>query len=256
MLVAAMSAAIFSTTAALPAAASLVATGLPAHEVVGWYVGTNQSEYPLHSLFPSYTIAVLGTPLVDTKTGVASCDKTDAFTAEAVTHARANGGYVQWRSNFPSQGYPWVAAENRSKATTIREQYMATIGQAAAECGVDGVEFDTEVVGNGAAAKAGIVTPEHATEFTKLLQGVKQSLTAAGSRRPVVSCDIGAVGVTDGSYPLELFTPWVNVSMLNAGAFDFVNTMSYHEPIGGSIVHGAQCVCGCCLFFDAPCVAY
>ena len=35
-----------------------------------------------------------------------------------------------------------------------------------------------------------------------------------------------AGGIGQGSYMLKL-EPWVNVTMLNAGAIDFINTMSY-----------------------------
>jgi hypothetical protein len=92
-------------------------------------------------------------------------------------------------------------------------------------------EFDYE---GGPYGSDGIIPAANATAFTVLLAEVKQALGGCRGCQPgkVVSCDIGVWGLSQGSYPMELFTPWVNVSMLNAGAFDFVNTMSYHDGDG------------------------
>ena len=43
-------------------------------------------------------------------------------------------------------------------------------------------------------------------------------MAASGEARSLVSCDIGAFGLSDGSYPLALFCPWLDADMLNAGA--------------------------------------
>jgi len=202
------------------------------HDVVGWYVGTNTTAYPLEALFPAYTIGRLGGPLV-APNGSASCNRSDGFTAKARDLAHAHGAKIQWGGGFPAAGLPWFAnATNHGAA--IRANYMATIGKAVVECGVDGVEFDMENVGGDALGKAGIVTPALATEWTVLLHAVKLSIEAAAPEAKkggsLVSCDVGAWGVTDGAYPLTLLKPWVNATMTNAGhGPDFVNTMSYHE---------------------------
>ena len=60
-----------------------------------------------------------------------------------------------------------------------------------------------------------------ASRFTELLAEIKQTFPQPF----LISADVGVHGYTQGSYPL-LVEPWVNVTMLNTGDIDFVNTMS------------------------------
>ena len=200
------------------------------HDVVGWYVGSNTTQYPLEALFPAYSIGRLGGPLVGSN-GSASCDSSDSFTAKARDVAHARGSKIQWGSRFPAASLPWFANATNHGAE-IRTNYLATIGSAVADCSVDGIEFDMENVGGDAMGQAGVVTPALATEWTVFLHDVKVSIEAAARTKgqSLVSCDVGAWGMTDGPYPLALLEPWVNATMTNAGnGPDFINTMSYHE---------------------------
>ena len=62
--------------------------------------------------------------------------------------------------------------------------------------------------------------------YTDFLADVKSHIP-----NRIVSADIGVWGCCDPAdgYPLGVL-PWVNVTKFNAGAFDFVNAMSYHRP--------------------------
>jgi len=62
--------------------------------------------------------------------------------------------------------------------------------------------------------------------YTDFLADVKSQIP-----NRIVSADIGMWGCCDptDSYPLGVL-PWLNVTKFNNGAFDFVNSMSYHHP--------------------------
>src|SRR6185369_11804402 len=44
----------------------------------------------------------------------------------------------------------------------------------------------------------------------------------------LIGVNIGVFGIDRSSFPL-LFNPWINVSMVNNNAIDYVNLMSYHS---------------------------
>jgi hypothetical protein len=202
-------------------------------EAVGWWVGditsTTQNELALLD-WDLYTIIrpQFG-PNVATD-GSCSCNLTALETAFVATvHQR--GLKVQAGPNLNVTRVLPVAVGGAGDAAH-RDRYIATIGAAVTACGFDGLEFDYEPLNDCSSSKPNscIMTPEHATSFTVLLADIKRAM---GSGK-LVSEDMGVWGLGQGSYPLML-EPWINVSMLNAGAIDFINTMSYHHPLDGTI---------------------
>jgi hypothetical protein len=158
--------------------------------------------------------------------GMASCNTSDStHTFVALRKLKQNKTKIVWRSGIPP-GEMWQALQNESRPYT--KNYLASIGKAVADCEVDGIEFDYECPPTSL-GRAGIVTDLEATQFTQFMADVK---VAMGQDKQI-SCDMGVWGVTRGSYPL-MFKPWVNVSMVKAGAIDYINTMSYHYPVFGS----------------------
>ena len=116
-----------------------------------------------------------GSPLVDLDlssptAGHASCDKDDLLTARLVGLATQHGSIVQWG---PGAGVDAYMLMNNASWAQFRKNYMATIGKAAADCGVGGIEFDYE---GGPFGSDGIIPAANATAFSVLLADVKQAL--------------------------------------------------------------------------------
>ena len=65
--------------------------------------------------------------------------------------------------------------------------------------------------------------------FTRLMAEIK---TALGPGR-TVSCDVDVWGYHHAYYAFQLW-PNADAAMVNAGALDWVNTMSYHWNKGGA----------------------
>ena len=177
--------------------------------VVGWY---DMNKPPL-SMIPwdIYTHIRYGAPVVNASTGACSCNN-DNDMHDVVSVAHAHGAKVLWAPGID-------APANATDA------YWRTIGDAMDECGIDGIEVAYEHVPD----KWGIATPERAGKYTAFLHRLR-----ATTGRPV-SADVSVWGIAPGNYVLGAL-PWVNVTALNLGAFDWVNLMSYHYNRYGDIL--------------------
>ena len=192
--------------------------------VVGWYVSSGEdNNYPIERIkWDIYTHIHYSTPIV-TSNGTASCNSSDYFLKKLTDIAHKNGGKIQWGlgiDNFYSA---------LSNEDIILQNYLNSINKAVTDCNVDGVEIDYEY-NDSPLTKWGIVTPERSTRYTMFLANLKKKLGPAR----VVSVDVGIWGFGEGEWILGVL-PWINVTMLNNGDFDFINTMSYHWSRFGDI---------------------
>ena len=151
------------------------------------------------------------------------CNKTDINLKRVLNIAHRHGVKVQWGGGIKNiHEILW-----NPKMAYLEENYLNTIGKAVEDCGVDGIEIDYEFQDN---MKLGIVTPQASMRYSQFLADIK---TALGSDK-IVSADVSIWGVAPGNWVLGVL-PWINASMLNAGAFDFINTMSYHWNINSDL---------------------
>ena len=173
--------------------------------VFGWYDG-----HPEIQKFPwdRYTHVRYGSPIVG-EDGSTECNTTQMQTIVSLAHSKDTQIF-------------WAPGDIRVLNTS--QQYWDTIGSAVRKCGVDGISVDYE----GGPNKLGIVTPSKAAAYTKWLAKLRVAASVP------VAADISIWGIAPGNYLLGAF-PWIDVGMLNAGAFDFVNTMSYHWNAEGDI---------------------
>ena len=195
-------------------------------DIVGWWVGSpNNPIFPIEKLdWNIYTHIRYGYPAVY-QNGTAYCNKTDYDFQRILKMAHNRGVKVQWGGNVPDiHDVLW-----NPEKIYLRENYINSIGDAVRECNVDGIELDYEFT-NSKYMMWGIVTPQESTHYTQFLADIKKSI---GSDK-LVSADISIWGIASGNWILGLL-PWINATMLNQGAFDFVNTMSYHWSSFGSI---------------------
>jgi hypothetical protein len=191
-------------------------------DLVGWWVpGVEPAMKPEELPWHLYTHVVLGAPVVS-PTGIAKCNTSDDAFAKFIALGKLSNTKIVWRSGVSAQAV-WEISFNSSWAK-YRANYVGSIAQAVKECQVAGIEFDYECPPT-TLGQLGIVSDAEATAFTQFLADIK---TAMGPPHEI-SMDMGVWGVTRGSYPL-MFRPWVNVSMVAAGAIDYINTMSYHYP--------------------------
>jgi len=216
-------------------AAAAATQRAPPLEAVGWWVGDGEggqaSMNRLEQFFDLdlYTIIRPQSGIVVAENGSCSCDPTP-FQAKLVAMAHQRGVKVQGSPSFNvTRGLP-KGVGGGAGDEKYRAEYLRTVGAAVAACDLDGLEFDYEPLNDMLR-----ITPEHATAFTVLMAEIK----AAMGPGKLMSEDVGVWGLSQGSYPLKV-DPWVNVSMLNAGAIDFINTMSYHTPRDGSIAQWRQ----------------
>jgi len=136
---------------------------------------------------------------------------------------------VQWRAGL--EVLQVLSEAHNSTWALYRENYLKTIGAAATACGIDGIEVDFEFTsGPGILAQLGIVTPQLKLAYSQLLADIKLGL--GGDRE--ISADLGVWGIAQTSFPLTVL-PWVDAGMLNSGAIDFVNAMSYHWSADGNL---------------------
>ena len=196
--------------------------------VVGWYVTDSRTIDPT---FPPekipwhiYTHIHTGKPYVFPN-GNAICDTSDIVTPRVVELAHRYGVTVQWGLGVQIHNALW----NQERSTYLWTNYIASIRAATEECGIDGIEVDYEWQ-DTSLGKFGIVLPKQSTKYTYFLADIKQAL----GPDKIVSVDISIWGLSPGEYLLG-FEPWINVSMLNRGEIDFVNTMSYHWNKGGDL---------------------
>jgi hypothetical protein len=199
---------------------------------VGWFLKGSQSCPHMNATnFPygSYThILVTDAGISVLANGTAVCDQGDTVLQQFVTNAAIHGVRVMVREGVSNVMVNQIII-NGSDPTVqaFRANYLSSIKQALDTCNVaGGIEFDYEF-DTGNLPFLGYVSPADSTAYTQFLADVK---TAIGQTRQV-GANLGVLGpgvLSDKiSYPLEIL-PWVNVSMVNAGKIDYINTMSYH----------------------------
>lgn len=196
------------------------------YRITSWYVGDmHQTIFPLKAVMEyPYTHIRYGEPDV-MQNGTAICNKTDKSMREAVIMAHRRNISLLWGpGDINLDHWLWCA-----EGHIFLNRYLATIGDAVAECDVDGIEVDYEFH-NSPHAKIGIVTPTESTRYSIFLANLK---TALGPNR-TVSADVSIWGVAPGNY-LFGFLSWIDARMLNNGAFDWINTMSYHWNVEGNM---------------------
>lgn len=188
---------------------------------VGWYLGDYDGVSSIP--FDTYTHIVTGFPKMYDN-GTIVCDKTDNVTMKIIDIAHDNDVYVQWRT-------PYIFDFNKNNDYK-RTNFLNSIRSAVEDCNIDGFEYDFEWTNTRWGW--GLVSKWAANRYTNFLKSMK---VAMGGDK-IVSADVGVWGFP-GGYPLE-FLPWINVTMLNNGDIDFINTMSYHWDRTGDIWQWGQ----------------
>ena len=198
--------------------------------IASWYVP--QNKYVIPTNFPPqqinwdiYTHIHSGDPFVFPN-GTPICDKEDKVTPLVIREAHKHDTLVLWGGGI--KNIHEILADPQKKY--IQQNYLNSIADAAKECNIDGIEIDYEWQ-DTKWGKLGIVTPQQSLQYTQFLADIKKAL----GPHKVVSADVSIWGIGRGNYILG-FLPWINVKMLNDGAFDFINTMSYHWNQAGSIL--------------------
>ena len=185
--------------------------------VVGWYNGDQSgiSNIP----WDKYTHIVTGFP-IQHPNGSIACNHNDTITQTIIELAHENNRVVQWRNSIDV-----IQAVFNNSSGEYRENFLNSLSGAMDDCNIDGIEFDFEWHYQFL-DKIGIILPKYADMYTDFLADVKSHIP-----NRIVSADIGVWGCCDVSdgYPLGML-PWINATKFNAGAFDFVNSMSYHKP--------------------------
>lgn len=208
----------FFTTVLSMTSSTLIVTS--PMRVVGWFNGKTDDIQNIP--WDKYTHIVTGFP-IKYPNGTIECNKTDTLTQEVLKLANKHNRIIQWRS-------PFNVTEIFTTDGDYNEyvyNFFNSVGPSLEACGLHGVEFDFEW-GYRFLDKIGIVSPKYSNRYTEFLRDLKTIIPDK-----IVSADIGVWMLPPG-YPLG-FLPWINASMLNNGAFDFINTMSYHWSKDGSI---------------------
>ena len=195
--------------------------------ISSWWVGDmNNPTFQIEQLnWDAYTNIVYGGALFN-REGMARCNKTDHNFKKFVDLAHKKGVKVMWGGGgMPVHDFLW-----NPEKKDMRDNYLKTIGKAVRECNVDGISIDYEF-SSIAKEQIGIITPEQSTCYSHLLADLKKSI----GKDKLVSADISIEGIGSENWILGVL-PWINVTMLNRGDFDYVNTMSYHWSSCGSIL--------------------
>ena len=190
--------------------------------VDGWFVGNNSKlvDFP----WSCYTHLHGYTPDVD-ENGFASCNKNNTAMMSWIDTVHKHNKKVVWGlGNVDIHNVLWGDAEEEGT------NYIKTIGKAMEDCDIDGIEVDYEWADTNW-GKTGIIPALQSTKYTEFLSSIKKNI--APHRE--VSADVSIWGLAKGEYVLGVF-PWVNVTMLNNGEFDYINTMSYHYAPNNSIL--------------------
>ena len=171
--------------------------------VIGWYDGFPSLSSPL---FPweTYTHLRVHGPMMIGNQAFCNHTQMDGI----VDMARKHNVSVLW-----DQGIN--ASYIVQKETP--EEYWDTIGKAVQDCNIDGIEVDLETLPDS----IGLVSPRQANKYSLWLSKLRKTI-----QKPV-GCDISLPGIGLGNWILG-WLPWINVTMLNKGEFDWVSTMSYH----------------------------
>ncbi len=194
-------------------------TLISSFNIIGWYVhdGLNiDSSFPPESLnYSIYTHIRAGEPKVFPN-GTAICNTNDIITPKIVTLAHKYNVKVQWGLGF--------SFNPANPNLEIIKNYLDSIGIAANNCNIDGIEVDYEWHNNNW-GKIGFIPHRLSNLYSQLLKDIKIAL----GENKIVSADV------TGDVYLLGFNPWFNISMLNNGDFDFVNIMSYYWSHEGSL---------------------
>ena len=189
----------------------LLITGISAFRFSSWYVGKyNPKIYPIN--WNIYTHIRNGKPIVD-KNGFAKCNHSNInLSKEAHYHHKK----ILWGlGNLDIKSILW---NNNQK---LRDNYLNTISKAMNECKIDGIEIDYEFYDR--IENIGIVSSKDSTIYSQFLSDLKKSI---GSEK-IVAADVSIWGIGKSEWILGIL-PWINITMLNNGDFDYINTMSYH----------------------------
>ena len=197
-----------------------LSTCMGVENVVGWFVGNNSKleDFP----WSCYTHIHNYGPTVDDN-GYATCDKNNTEMMEWIRIVHHHGKKAVWDIGVDLHPILWGNATKRG------DNYIRTIASAVEECNIDGIESDYEWQ-DTKWGKIGIIPAIKSTKYTQFLADIKKQI---GPNREV-SADVSIWGLGKGEYILGFF-PWVNVSMLNRGEIDYINTMSYHYAANNSI---------------------
>ena len=196
----------------------LLITGISAFKFSSWYVGDYDPEkYPIN--WDIYTHVHNDDPIVDND-GFAKCNRSNIHLSNI---AHSYNRKILW--GLGALNISSILWDNNRK---LRYNYLTTIPKAMQECQIDGIEVDYEFTNR--IKNIGIVSPKDSTIYSQFLADLKQSI---GSDK-IVGADISIWGIGKGEWILGVL-PWINVTMLNNGDFDYVNTMSYHWSMFGSL---------------------
>lgn len=194
-----------------------------AFDTVGWFIensGCGTQMTPDTFPFEYYTHVLVGHVNVSAN-GTATCDSVDPTLKRFVELSKSHDIKIMVREGIPATiMYNLTTGDSMAN---YRTNYLASIKNALNQCGVNGgiefdYEFDTTLIGI-----TGYVSEYESMKYTQFLSDIKVAL---GPDKQV-GCNIGIWGFGRSSFPLML-KPWVNVSMVNDGAIDYVNIMSYH----------------------------
>jgi len=208
-------------------------------DVVGWYVGTDESSWPLESLrWDVYSSIRCGYVQLDPN-GTASCP-TDAFFKKCLAAAQRHGKGVTLGPSGDDNALDWWSCYKNQTAPAVQarcDRYVDTLGEAVRSCGpgITGVEFDHEGTPT-MLGKWGIVARREATAFSEFMDRMQKSMGG----NYTVSEDVGVWGFDEltgrsDTYLLNLFTPWIDKDIFKANPNLFINTMSYHNPVSCNI---------------------
>jgi len=202
-------------------------------DVVGWYVGTNETSFPLESIqWEVYSTIRCGYVHTNATTGEASCS-TDPFFRKCLAVALSHGKTVTLGPTDNSIGLEdYIYNATTDPVVKARgDRYIETLGSAVRSCGpgITGVEIDHEG-DHTKLGRQGVVSKFEAHGYSMFLDRMQKSMGA----NYTVSADIGGWGLASwnghgGDYPLG-FTPWVDKEIFAANKNLFVNTMSYYWP--------------------------
>merc|ERR1712224_861249 len=129
------------TLASLAVALLLLPSAANGFDVIGWYVGQNQTSWPMEKLnWDVYSSIRLGSVLLTENGTATGCDLTNAAFVEALRLARLHGKTVTLSATFGHCKWKDTNATTRGYC----QNYLKSLGPAVRSCGpnIAGVEFD------------------------------------------------------------------------------------------------------------------
>jgi hypothetical protein len=191
------------------------------YDVIGWFVKDADTRMNYTNVpYKYYTDIVTSCPVI-LDNGTAVCNKSDTYLKNFVSEAHKNNVSFVWRDGMTAQNLRNVIFN--SSWLQYRNNYINSINKAMQDCDIDGLETDFEF-------EIGFCTHNQAVVYTEFLRSIKLKLPP---NKTVGAC-MGVYGMSEGSFPL-MTTPWLDPDMVNNGAIDYINMMSYHWPNSGDI---------------------